>query len=807
MLSNLLFDLKDAFRLFLKSPGNSLLCIIVVALSVGLSLFVYVIDYNMFLKPLPFAGAERWQSLQIAEKASDRFRPNVDAYTYQQLQRHDGGLEQLGAFSSRPVVLSEGEASTRVRGVAISPQLLVATGGKPRLGRLFAAADAEPGAARSVIISHTAWKSYFAGDASIVGKQTRIDGEPVRVIGVLPEDFFAFQDFEIWMPLQLPILSAPQDSDVMLSPIVIAKPGQSPEAALQSLQSVVDEVNKTYRSRFGTERKVALFPANRMYTHGNIAVVAMASLIAGAVLLLGAINISLIIFTMLLERSRELALRTALGSSRRRLIRQCLLQSAFVVLFGLIIGCMLASMAVGWAHGLLDFTARLQAAGRDPNELILRSGDLLIAVGVAAALWLASTLIPALRLSKLDPAKNLAGTGKGGIASRGSNKVAAILVGFQVFVSSLLLVVCANVVLSVNSELSKPIGIEEDSRIVSTFPTEFDDRYADNDRRIAYWDQLGATLRQRVPGAELAIATSSPTAPDEIPAILEDRSDDARDGTMKMPVTTVSENYFNLLGIKVERGRLFGSTDDTDSANVAVIDKRAADEYWPGKNPIGQRIRLDPNANGPWVEIVGVVSSVSGPYPSTPGVVYRPLRQVVPGAFQVLVKLPTGTSAGREDIQSAAYAVDPDLPLHNLQRLDEYLVALNSFKSLVPGFSGIGIVLLVLAATGLFGLIGRSVAQRTHEIGILRALGSSKGAVIKKLLRQAIAYLAVALVGGCVGIVLTTGMSATISNVLDGVVPVTIGVFGLIATIIFASAFIPARRAVMMEPGDALRYE
>ncbi len=807
MLSNLLFDLKYAFRLFLKSPGNSLLCIIVVALSVGLSLFVYVIDYNMFLKPLPFPDSGRWQSLQMSQKDSDPFRANIDAYTYQQLAGRVSSVEEIGAFSRQATVLSEGEASTRLRGVEITPKLLGATGAKPMLGRLFSASDAEPGAARSLILSYTTWQSYFAADPGIIGKQTKLDGEPVRIIGVLPEDFFAFQDFEVWTPLQVQNIARPQDSDTVLSPIVVLKDGQSSESALQSMQAIVDDVGKDNKSVFGTERKLALFPANRMYTHGNIAVVAMASLIASAVLLLGAINISLIIFTMLLERARELALRTALGSTRMRLIRQSLMQSGFMVVIGLVVGCLLAAMAVGWAHGLLDFTARLQAAGRDPNELILRHGDLLIAAAVAALLWIASTTIPAYRLSKLDPAKNLAGTGKGGIATRGSNRMASILVGFQVFVSSLLLVVCANVVLAVNKELSKPIGVQEDARIISTFPTEFDAEYGDQSRRISYWDQLAAAIRQKIPGAETAIATATPTAPDDVPAILADRADDARDGTMQIPLSTVSENYFSLLGIKLVRGRLFGSTDDANSANVVVIDQRAADAYWPGRNPIGQRIRLNPNENGAWVEVIGIVSPVSGPYPTTPGVVYRPIRQVVPNAFQVLVKLPAGSTAGREDIQAAAFSVDPDLPLHNLQMLDEYLVALNSYKSLVPGFSGIALVLLTLAATGLFGLIGRSVAQRTHEIGIFRALGSSKKAVILKLLKQAAIFLFIALIGGCVGIMMTTGMSATISNVLDGVVPVTLGVLLLIALIIFASAFIPGRRAVTMEPGDALRYE
>jgi putative ABC transport system permease protein len=807
MLSNMMFDLKYAWRLFLKTPANSLLCIIVVALSVGLSLFVYVIDYNMFLKPLPFSDSQRWLSLQIAENESKSHRPNIDAYTYQELLKRSDSVDYLGAFSRQPALLSEGQASTRLRAAAVSPELLTATKVKPKSGRIFSPADSQIGAARTAVLSFSTWQTYFAADPAIIGKQTRIDGEPVQVIGVLPEDFFAFRDFEIWLPLQLPNLANPGDSTVTLSPVVILKEGQAADAALKSMQAVVADINKTHKSLFSPERNLDLFPANRMYTHENIAVVAMATFIAVAVLLLGGLNISLIIFAMLLERARELALRTALGSTRKRLIRQCLLQSAFVVLFGLVVGCLLAAMAVDWAHGLLDFTARIQAAGRDPNELVIRPFDLLTAIAVAIFLWLASTLIPAWRISRLDPALTLAGSGKGGIATRGGNKTASILVGLQVFVSSLLLVICANVVLAVNKELSKPIGVESTQRMISTYPTIFDSRYADPNERLLYWDQLASTIKERVPGAEVAFATASPTSPDEVPAIIADRTDVAQNGTMTLPVAAVSEGYFALLGIKLKSGRLFDNTDDRSSVNVAVVDERTAERYWPGRSPIGQRVRFNPNEDGPWLEVVGVVTAVSEPYPATAGVIYQPLRQAAPDAFHLLVQLPASASNSREALHAAAFSVNPNLPLHNLQMLDDYLVAINSYKSLVPGFSGIGLVLITLAATGLFGLIGRSVAQRTQEIGILRALGCTKRKVTAKFLRQALIYLGVALVGGCVGVAMTTSMSGTISNVLDNVVPVTAGVFALIALVIFASSFVPTRRAISMEPGDALRYE
>lgn len=806
MLGNLRFDLTYAWRLLLKTPGNSILCMTVVALSVGLSLFVYVIDYNMALKPLPFPGSQRWLSLQMAPEAGALHRPSVDAYTYQELVKRSRSFEHLGAFAPRAVLLSEGQRSTRLRAAAISPDLLRATDAVPMMGRLFDADDGRSGAARSVILSHDAWQTYFVGAPEIVGRQTLIDGEPVHILGVMPKDFFAFRDFELFLPLQLPMLARPDESDLALSPIATLKDGVDREAAIAELQTVVDDVSSQHAQAYGGGRTIGAYPANRMYSHGKIAVISMATFIAVAVLVLGGVNISMIFFAMLLERSRELALRKALGSSRRRLLRQCLLQSVFVVLFGLLAGIAFAWIAVDWAHGLLDFSARLQASGRDPNELVMRPSDLLAGIAAALVLWLATTLIPAWRLSKLDAAAALAGGGKG-MAAPSNSRIAGLLVGVQVVVSCVLLVICANVVFAVNSELSRPLGIETANRMISTYPTEFGDTHAEPGARLGYLRELESAIQRRVSAAEVAFTTATPSLPDEVPAVIEAGIDASQGGTLSLPLAVVSEKYFEILGIERRQGRLFDATDDRESMDVAVVDEALAQRFWPDRDPLGQRIQLDPANEGAWLTIIGVVSSVARPYDGDQGIIYRPLQQVVPDAFQLLVALPDSAGEPRQQLLAAAYDASPDLPLHNLQRLDEYMVALNGYRSMVPGFTGIGLITLLLAASGLFGLISRSVSQRVHQIGILRALGSTKARVVGMFMRQAAVYLVIGLVGGGVGILVSTSMSGAIPNILESVFVVSLAVLTLIAMVIFVSSYVPARRAVSLEPGDALRNE
>ena len=804
---NFWFDLKYAWRLFLKAPGYSFLSIVVVALSVGLALFVYCIDYSMEFKPLPYPDSARWISLHIAADKTATAHPIVDAFTYQELRKNAQNVHYLGAFARGSAVLSAGDASATLRTAEITPELLEDMHEPPLMGRTLNPADAQAGATPVMVLSYTTWKNYFAADPHIVGKQAQIDRQPVQIVGVMPRDFFTFEDFQSWRPLQLGNLSGPTDSAKTLAVLAELNPGQTIAQVLSETQRTVEQVNRGYPQQYDAGRHLVIVAASRMETAGTVAIMSMASFISVAVLLLGCLNISLIFFARLLERSKEIALRSALGSSRGRLLRQCLLESSFVVALGLVIGSVLAALAIDWAQGLIDFQAQIQATGRGSNDIVMHGVDLLAGVMAAVVVWLLSTLVPAWRIARQDSATVLAGVGKGSTGP-GGNRLAGVLVGAQVLISSLLLVICANVVLSVSAELSKPTGLAPGRVLLSTYPTVFGASYAGNSDKFRYWDDLESTIKQRLPGAEVAYATAVPTDTSGVPVAVEQQEGANHQRAPRIPVNTVSEGYFDLLGIRLRSGRVFDSTDNESTQQVAVVDESTARSYWPKMDVLGQRVQIDPQKNGPWLTIVGVVSAVSAHYSDTVGVIYRPLKQVAPASFHVLVRMPTTDGEGTVAVTGAAFAVDRNLPLNNLQLLDQYLTATDSGnKSLVPGFTGIATVIIVLAAIGLFGLISRSVAQRTQEVGIRRAVGATQGQVIVMFLRQGLRYLIVGVVGGGVGVVLTDRLSGTFPNILDSVVPVSIAVFLLIGLVIFLASYVPTRRAVAMQPGDALRYE
>jgi putative ABC transport system permease protein len=805
---NLIFNLKYAWRLLIKSWGYSLMCASVVALSVGLGTWAYEIAYSQVLKPLDFPGSDRWYSVQVGAKATSVPRPTVDAYTYQEILERNRSAHYLGAYAGRGVVLSEGQASTTLRNAAISPQLFAATRVAPLMGRVFQETDGQTGAARVAILSYNTWQTYFAGDRNIVGRTARIDSAPVQIVGVMPKGFYAFQDFELWTPLNLPQVARPGDSTMTLSPFIVLDNGKSPEAILSEMKGAVKDVNRDYPDLFNAGRHVALFPAKRMFTHDEMPVVVMLSLMAAGVLLLGCVNISMVFLARLLERSRELALRTALGASRGRLIRQCLLETALIVVLGLLIGFALAAMGLNWTQGITEFGAQIEAAGRDPNEITLRPMHLVAAVVYAGVIWLLSTIIPAWRIARQDPAVVLAGTGKGATI-RGSNRSVRLLVGVQVVVSCIILVLCGNLVLAVNAEVHKPTGLNTAGVIMTTAPTAFDSRHEEPAEKLRYWEDLTAAIVSKVPGAQVAYATAVPTRPPNVAVSIETQQGTTNQGTVKLPVTTVSEDYFKLLGLTARSGRLFDSTETASSLNVAVVDEQMAARYWPNQNAEGKRVQLNPTENGPWLTIIGVVSSVvDRPYQPNTGVLYRPLRQALPSEFRLLMRAPNAGGDTRVAIRAAAFGVDRDLPLHNLQTLDDYLAAVNlSYTALIPILLTIAVITALMAASGLFGLISRSVAQRTQEVGIRRALGATSWRSISVFMRQAALYLAVAVAGVAVGVMLMPMLSATIQNIFVHAFTGTVIVVLLMAAVIFFASYLPSRRAIALEPGDALRYE
>jgi putative ABC transport system permease protein len=389
---NLGFDLVYAWRLLKQSWGYTLLCATVVALSVGLAIWTWSsVTYPQLLRPVGLPGAEDWYTVQIATEAATNPQPgSVDAYTYQELLKNNRTSDHVGAFAWSSGVLSEGQASANLRGGSISPRLLAQV--VPFMGRMFVDTDALPGAAKVVLLSYDTWQNYLAGDRAIIGKTVRIDAAPWQVVGVMPKGFFAFEDFEMWRPLQLSKLVRPRDSKVSLYPFIKLRENQRLEAVQNETKATVDRVSREFPEFYNATRYPVVIPAHRTLTYSSTAIVIMFTFISAAVFLLGGLNISLVFLARLLERTRELALRTAIGASRSRLLRQCLQETVLVVLLGLVVGYVLAILGDQWTQDWVSHIHKILAIGRLGAAPALRAVDVIYAVMAATIIWLLSTL-------------------------------------------------------------------------------------------------------------------------------------------------------------------------------------------------------------------------------------------------------------------------------------------------------------------------------------------------------------------------------------------------------------------------------
>ncbi len=804
---NLWVDLKYAWRLSKQSWAYCLMCASVIALGVGIAMFTYEVAHGL-TKPLGFPGSDRWYSLQLTNSSIDAAVPFVDTFTYEELVKHNRSADYIGSYAIQNVVLSEGQASTMLRAAAISPRLLAATQAVPFLGRVLEEADAQTGAAPVAVLSFDAWQNYFAADNGIIGKTARIDEAPVQIVGVMSKGFYQFNDFEVWQPLHLETANRPIDSTMSVSPFIVLEPGQNINTILNEMKATHNGILRDYPDVFKSTRHVVLIPAKRTFTHSQTPILLTLTFMCLSVLLLGCLDISMVFLARLLERSRELALRTALGASRWRILRQCVLETALVLPPGVLGGYVLAALMFRWSRSLYSFTAQILATGRPAQMPFVRPAHLVAGVISAVIIWLLSTLIPAWRIAKQDAAVTLAGSGTGA-PIRVGNKSAGMMVGLQVVISCLVMVLCACMVLGVKKELGKDSGMNTAQVMLSTSPTVFSAHYSEPAKRMTYADDLTAAIQRKIPGAEVAFSTEIPSRASKDFLAIETQHSTQNLASFALPLTAVSDNYFNALGLTLRSGRLFDGTDNATSLKIAIVDERLAARYWPNQDVLGKRIQFHPLDNGPWFTVVGVVSAVAGrPYSSDAGVIYQSWRQLAPQAFHVLVKLPNAATDARTVLQAAAYGVDRDLPLQNLQTLNDYLAAVDlGFSSLVPTFIAVAIVTALMAAIGLFGLISRSVAQRTQEVGIRRALGATSWQATSMFLRQGTLYLAIGLIGIALGVMMANIFSGIITNIFDYVIPVTLGAVLLMATVIFTASHLPSRRAVALEPGDALRYQ
>lgn len=808
LLEDLVQDCRYALRSLRKYPGFTFVSILTLALGIGANTAIFSVINAVLLRPLPYENADRL--VVVEETVADSSLGSVSYPNFVDWRNQNTVFANLAAVRQRESFnLTGAGESERLQGRLVSANFLSTLGVKPYRGRDFIAEDDRAGAVRVVLLSHALWQRRFGGDEKIVGQQLRLNRESYTVIGITPPDFEFGLDADVSVPIGLSSERfSPRGRDPGISTVARLKDGISTEAANAELNTIAARLEQQYPDT-NANRRVRL-ESLRETIVGDIRPTLLTLLGAvGLVLLIACANVANLLLARSARRQREMAIRTALGAGRRRILRQLFTESMLLAVAAGVVGLLLA------LAGTSLLSAHVPEGIPRVSEISTDALVLAFTLGASLLTGLLFGLAPALQTS--NPA--LTETLKEGErnSSPGRNRTGKILVVAEVALTLVLLVGAGLLVKSFWQLMKVDPGFNPENLLALQVSVN-----AGNDEgpRVAnFLDQLQERVR-RLPGVEsVAISNGLPFEGANWPAyVIEGQAPPEAGREPNGILYITSADYLQTLGITLLRGRSFSQHDTPGTPLVALIDEVFARQYFPNEDPLGKRLRQSGSKESR--EIVGIVrhvehSNLEGLSASS-GEVYFAFSQIpverLP-RFVRRVNLLVRTSAEplglAQPVRSQIAALDKDQAVFNVRTMEQAVarsVAARRFSMiLLTVFAGLA---LILAAVGIYGVISYSVAQRTREVGIRMALGAQTTDVLKLVVRDGLKLVVLGVLVGLGGAVLLTRLMNTL---LFGVTPTDSFTYGAVTVVLIgvalAACYIPARRATKVDPLVALRFE
>jgi predicted permease len=835
-MGNLLQDLKYGVRMLARAPGFTAIAVLTLALGIGANTAIFSVVNAVLLRPLAYKDSTSlvniWGKLE-----TDGIPQNwISEPEYWDLIDRNESFSQIGAYAlGGNANLTRADAGpVQVSSAGVTAGVLPMLGVTPMLGRTFTADEDQPGNSHFVLLSYALWQSQFAADPSIVTKSIQLDGEAYSVVGVLPRNFSLGGKEDVWTPLGLNRAMPNGRGAHYLRVVARLKPGVNSAQASAALARFADYLRTTYPAFYGhgNDKGFSMFMVpvkEQLVAKLRPALLVLLGAVA-FVLLIACANVANLLLAHASSREKELAVRSALGAGRARLIRQLLTESLILALAGGVLGLVLAYGGVGALRSLVPAnTPRMDEVHLDPLVLAFT-----FAISLFTGLFFG--LAPAWHIARTDLRETLNEAGRGASAAGGTRRLRGVLVVSELALAVLLLVGAGLLIRSFSRLLDVSPGFQ--TQHLLTLELSLPNKaYPDGAPVQNFFTQLVARIKT-VPGIQSAGAVSEmpltanttsgsvffeDTSIPDIPRLPE---------LLNLPFMEIDQRaatpgYFSAMQIPLVRGRIFSDADNASAPLVAVVDANFAHRFWPHGDAIGQRVAIDtvpvpgadPNVlskNPRWRTIVGVVGHVKHYGLDTEGreQIYLPHNQPLYGVFVPRdMTLAVRTSLDPASITSAireqVAALDKDLPLYNIATMEQ-LVSTSVAQprlnlSLLVAFAALA---LVLSAVGVYGVMAYAVTQRTHEIGIRMALGALPSDVLRQVLAEG-GRLAAA--GVALGLIAALALTRLMASLLFGVKPTDpitfIAVAATLVCVALAACYIPARRATRVDPIIALRYE
>ena len=800
-------DLSYALRTLRKSPGFTLAAVLCFALGIGATTAMFSVVNAVLLRPLPFHEPDRVAGLWNHLTKMDLDWLGASAPEYLEYVERNSVFEQIAAYQMGFEVTIGGETGPEsvVAGLA-TPSLFPLLGVKASAGRTFAAEEGVRGEDDVVLLSHGFWRRRFGGDPSVVGKKIDISGEPLLVIGVLPPAFRleGEKEADIWAPLALDLTNLRPRRHRYLNVLGRLKDGVSLAQAQAGIEKIAREVEQEYPDVYQPQgRQVVLVPLQeRMVSEVRPALLALLGAVA-LVLLISCVNVANLLLARATRRQGEIALRTALGADRLRLLRQVLAESTVLAVLGGAVGLLGAS----WALDLL-VAIHPESIPR-VDEIQLDGTVVAFAIALSLLTGLVFGMIPGIQLFRRELHPLLK---EGGRATGGRGRLRNALVVSEIALAFVLLIGAGLLLESFRKAQRVDPGFEVDELLTLRVTLPYS-QYREDSRAEGFYRSLLERI-QALPGVEAAAMISNlPLSGQESLTgfLIEGRSLSPADGAPSADQRVVSAGYHQAMGIGLVQGRYFQEGDTAQSPRVALIDETLARRDWPGESPLGRRIQLGSGGDGPFLTIVGVVEHVRqhGLDRESRPQIYVPYPQSVLRSMALLVRTSGDPLSLASPVRSAVWELDPGQPVSEIRSMDEVMAesfAPRRFSTaLLSSFSAIA---LLLASLGVYGVMAYNVAQRGREIGLRVAMGAQRSDVLRLIVGQGMSLTLIGLLAGGLGAVALTRFLASQLFGVGAHDPAvfTVGALSLAAIALLAS-FVPARRALRFDPVSVLKSE
>jgi predicted permease len=823
-------DIRYAARMLRKSPGFAAIAILTIALGIGATTAIFSVVDATLLHPLPYPHPEQLVTIQDDLPGVGARDVGISVPEWHDFQR-SGIFQYVSALGGGDTNLTGASEPARIRLLTIPPNYFALLDVKPRLGRSFDPEDQTPGFNLEVLISDGLWKRAFGSDPHILGKSVRLDNDLYRVVGVMPPGFHdpgataEESNTDVWAAAGFAGPPAPPPQrNLRILPGAIARiaPGLTIAAAQSRLDALVASLQKEYPDDYPLQSawQVRLVPLAETVV-GNVRQSLILLLGAvGLVLLIGCVNVANLLLARASARGREMAVRQALGAARTRLIRQLLTESVLLSLLGGIVGLAILFCAKGFLLQIMpDSLPRL-------NEVSINWSVLLFALAASLVAGMIFGLAPALHAGRVDLIPMLKQEARGSTCSGEQARTRRVLMVTE-FALSLVLMIAAGLLLRSFWDLLnvRPGFNPQSVMAVRTWlpvPNDPDsDIYKTSAQEAPFVREIlrrGRTL----PGVEEVAVGDIAAVPlghdrndlNPFSLILEGRENQS-DQPPLVNATEVTPSYFHLIGMTLQRGRFLSETDNETAPAVAVINEAFARTYWPNDDAVGKHLKLN-NARGTttkpsWTTVVGVIADARTESLAESSVpqIYVSVYQDRPKDLAIFLRGRLDSAATPAELREQIQLINPELPVFGARMLKDVVTASLSERRFSMEMVGLfALTALLLAGLGIYGVISYLVSERTHEIGIRLTLGAQSRNILRMVLRQG---LGLAIAGAAVGLVCALIVSHLMAGLLYGVRPTDpltfAGVALLLIGVALLACYIPARRAIRVDPLVALRHE